>query len=251
MLFTVQKIIWFIIMPPASIIILMLLGLAVSRRRRAAGLALISAATLLLYLLSLGPVASWLVAPLERYPPLHSLPAQVDAVVVPGAGSVNLARFHAAPVPSAETLSRLVKGVELARQLHCPLVLSGGNGEPFATILSDAEIMAQTAFAMGMPRNQVIVENRSRNTLENSREVRKIVSGRRIVLATSAYYMRRAVTMFQKRGFEVIPAPVFYFGQQEKMNLSLLIPQAGALAASKIALAEWVSMVWWRIRGEI
>jgi uncharacterized SAM-binding protein YcdF (DUF218 family) len=67
-----------------------------------------------------------------------------------------------------------------------------------------------------MTRSTVIVENRSRNTLENAREVRKILKGKRIILATSAYYMRRAVAMSRRQGFTVIPSPTFYLVQTRR-----------------------------------
>lgn len=143
------------------------------------------------------------------------------------------------------------RGVELAKAMNIPLVLTGGNGEPFATRLNDADVMAEEAYRMGMPRSRVIVENRSRNTLENSHAVRKLVKGDRIILATSAYYMKRAATMFTKRGFTVIPAPTGQLVQTRKKGPAAFIPRAGILANSSTALAEWLSLGWWGIRGEI
>lgn len=252
MFFTVQKMIWYLAMPPASLIVLMLVGLAMAGKRRTLGRVLVLVGLVLLYALSLDPVANALLKSLESAtPPLQKLPAVADAVVVPGGGSVDLAWAGAPPVPNAETWTRLIRGIEIARKLNVPLVLTGGNGEPFATTLNDADVMAAAAFALGMPRSQVIVENRSRNTLENSYAVRSLVRGNRIVLATSAYYMKRAVAMFGKRGFTVIPAPTYPLVQTRKTGFFTLIPSAGNLARSKVALAEWLSLAWWGIRGEL
>ena len=252
MLFTLQKMIWFLAMPPASMILLMLIGLAFSRKRRKTGLAFLLAGLVPLYLLSISPVSDLLLKPLESFaPPLGKPPAFADAVVVPGGGSVDLAWLGSPPAPNGETLCRLVKGVELAKQMNIPLVLTGGNGEPFATRLNDADVMAEEAYRMGMPRNRVIVENRSRNTLENSHAVRKLVKGDRIILATSAYYMKRAKAMFTRRGFTVIPAPTGQMVQARKNRPAAFIPRAGILANSSTALAEWLSLAWWGIRGEL
>jgi len=252
MQFTLQKLIWYAVLPPGSLIILMTIGLIISSSNRRLGTALTAAGILLLYLLSLGPVADMLLGPLESYAkPLDKLPVAADAVVVPGGGSVDLAWPGAGPVPNPETYTRLVKGVEIARALRIPLVLSGGNGEPFATRLNDADVMASAACAMGMPKQQVIVENSSRNTLENSQAVRRIVKGDRIVLATSAYYMRRAVAMFARRGFTVTPAPTYQHVQRKRYGIYLLIPRSGALEGSARAIAEWLGMAWWKMRGEM
>jgi len=252
MLFTLQKLIWYAILPPGSLIMLMTIGLFISLSRKKLGTALVTAGIASLYILSLGLAADMLLGPLESYStPLDKLPTAADAVVVPGGGSVDLACLGAGPVPNAETYTRLVKGVEIARALHIPLVLSGGNGEPFATCLNDADVMASAAYSMGMPKQQVIVENASRNTLENSQAVRRIVKGNRIVLATSAYYMRRAVTMFTRRGFTVIPAPTYQHVQNRKYGIYMLIPTSRALEGSSRALAEWMGMLWWKMRGEM
>jgi len=252
MLFTLQKIIWFLIMPPASLIIVMIAGMIILDRRRRLGRALIIISITLLYVLSLGHVSDMLLRPLESFaPPLQNLPDAVDAVVVPGGGSVDLDWIHADPIPNSETFTRLMKGIELAKKLDVTLVLTGGNGEPFATRLIDADVMAEAAYAHGMLQDQIIVENRSRNTLENSHGVRKVVKGDRIILVTSSYYMRRAAAMFTKRGFTVIPAPTFQFVQSRPWNLSALVPRSGNLLSSTIAVAEWISIIWWKVRGEM
>lgn len=252
MVFTLQKLIWYMAMLPSCLFILMALGLAISRKRRRTGKSLVLAGFGLLYLLSLDPVANILLRPLENAaPPLQRLPERVAAVVVPGGGSVDLGPVGAPSVPNAETWTRLVKGIELALKLQVPLVITGGNGEPFATTLNDADVMAAAALGLGFPREQLIIENRSRNTLENSHAVRAIVTGDRIVLATSAYYMKRAVGMFSKRGFTVIAAPTYPLVQVRKTNLFTLIPSAGNLARSNVAWAEWLGLAWWGARGEL
>jgi uncharacterized SAM-binding protein YcdF (DUF218 family) len=252
MLFTLQKFIWYLAAVPSCLFIVIASGLVLSRRRRTIGRAMVLAGLLLLYLLSLDSVANLLLLPLENAaPPVHGVPQGVSAVVVPGGGSVDLRPLGAAPVPNAETWTRLVKGIELARQLQVPLVLCGGSGEPFATALSDADVMATAARSLGFPATQTIVENRSRNTLENSHAVRALVKGDRIVLATSAYYMKRAMAMFQRRGFTVIPAPTYHLVQAGEPSLFSLIPGAVNLARSNVAWAEWLSLAWWGLRGEL
>ncbi len=253
MFFVLQKIIWFIILPPSSLLIMILAGYLLAGRYRRTGKTFIISGLAILYLLSLGHVADMLLKPLERgLPPLMiNKTIGVDAIVVPGGGSVDLEWLGAAPVPNGENYARLFQGIELAKKYDVPLVLTGGNGEPFTTKVKDADVMAEAALSLGIPRKQLIVENESRNTLENSHAVRKLVKGNRIVLATSAYYMKRARFMFERRGFSVIPAPVYYLVATRKCNLSSLIPRAGDLYRSSTAIAEWMGRIWWRIRGEM
>jgi uncharacterized SAM-binding protein YcdF (DUF218 family) len=71
------------------------------------------------------------------------------------------------------------------------------------------------------------------------------------ILATSAYYMKRAVAVMKKRGFMVIPAPTYYLAQSRKITPALLIPRSGNFSNSPVAVAEWLSLVWWNMRGEL
>jgi len=253
MLFSLQKIIWFLMLPPTNVILIILAGYVLMDRYRKIGRALILIGLASLYLLSLAPIADLIVKPLERdYPPLAKTSGlKIDAVVVPGGGSTDLEWLNVAPQPNAETMTRLAIGVQIARACRVPLILCGGNGEPFLTTVHDADAMAPAAEALGMPREQMLVERESRNTLENSHAVRKLVKGDRIVLATSAYYMRRARAMFERRGFTVVPAPCFHLCQTRTLSLITLIPRTGELMRSSIGLAEWAGLAWWTLRGEL
>lgn len=83
------EMIWFLAMPPTSLIVLMLVGLAIARKRRRIGGTLLLVGLILLYALSIEPMANMLLKPLESAaPPLQQLPARADAVVVPGKGGV-------------------------------------------------------------------------------------------------------------------------------------------------------------------
>lgn len=253
MIFVLQKALWFLLMPPSSLIILILAGLLLmNRKRRLLARSLIFLGVALLYALSIAQVADEILKPLEKaFPPLNHGNIKADAVVVLGGGSVDLEWLGAAPVPNAETSSRLLEGALIARRLKVPLVLSMGNGEPFATKVNDADTMAGATLEIGIPKEQTIIENESRNTLENALAVRKLVKGDRVILVTSAYHMSRAKEMFARRGFEVTPAPVFFLAETRKFTPVSLIPRVYDLERSTRGIAEWVSLAWWKVRGEI
>ena len=67
--------------------------------------------------------------------------------------------------------------------------------------------------AFGIPRERLIIENKSRNTAENAAFSKEMVSpqpGENWLLVTSAFHMPRSVGLFRKVGFPVIPWPVDY-----------------------------------------
>ena len=111
--------------------------------------------------------------------------------------------------------------------------------------------MANAAVRLEFPRSSIIADNSSRNTLENARAVSRLLSGRTIVLATSAYHMRRASALFRTQGFTVIPAPAGYRARTRPLSWTNLIPRASDLAVSSLAVAERLSLGWYTLQGAI
>jgi uncharacterized SAM-binding protein YcdF (DUF218 family) len=111
--------------------------------------------------------------------------------------------------------------------------------------------MAASAARLGFPAQDILIENRSRNTWENAEAVQKLLPGKTIVLVTSAFHMRRAVGMFKKQGLAVLPAPAGYQSQARHGSAADYIPQAAALSTSSTAIAEYLSLSWYGITGKI
>ena len=252
MVFILSRTIQALILPPASLLILILAGAILYRRRRAAGRALIALGALLLYLLSLPLTAGLLLRPLEAFaPPLDTREVRADAVVVLGSGVLDLSWVPAPAQPSETAMSRAIAGILLAKQLGLPLVLSGGSGEIAPGAVREADALAEMAMRFGIPREQIKIEALSRTTQENASQVRALLPGDRIVLVTSAFHMRRATACFKKQGFTVLPAPAAYRTGTSPSSLSDLLPRAGHLEASSLALSEYLSTTWYRVRGII
>jgi uncharacterized SAM-binding protein YcdF (DUF218 family) len=252
MAFIISKLLLYLLLPPASLLLLMLTGFILLRRHRSAGRALIAAGLLLLSVLSLGPVADQLIRPLEAsYRPLSEGPVKADAIVVLGGGSRDLSWVPKEPELSRGSLERLVDAVQFARKHHLPLVMSGGSGDPKPGAVLEADAMANVAMRLGIPEKDIVIENRSRNTWENAKEVRKLLPGKSIVLVTSAFHMRRSVAMFKKQGFSVLPAPAGYLSQTRHASYTDYVPSSEALAISSTAISEYISLLWYGMTGKI
>ena len=252
MVFILSRTIQALVLPPASLLLLMLGGMVLLRRHRAAGRALIALGVVLLYLLSLPLTADLLIRPLEAFaPPLDTRELRADAVVVLGSGVLDLSWVPAPAQPSETAVSRAITGISLAKQQGLPLVLSGGSGEIAPGSAREADTLAELATRFGIPREQIKTEGLSRNTQENASMVRALLPGDRIVLVTSAFHMRRAAACFKKQGFTVLPAPTAYRAETRPSSLSNLLPRAGHLETSSLALSEYLSTTWYRVRSII
>jgi uncharacterized SAM-binding protein YcdF (DUF218 family) len=245
---TVQR----LVLPPASILLLMLVGSLLVLFRRNLGRLFIAAGFLLLYGLSISPVSSALIAPLERgYRPVNVKLVKADVIVVLGGGSIDLSWLGLKPEPGEGSTQRLVAAVILYRALHIPVLLTGGSGDLAQPQLSDADAMARTAMDLGVPEKDIVIENKSRNTLESARAVKEMLKGKRIILVTSAYHMKRSVALFKKRGLEAIPAPAGYRAERRTAAFISYIPNAASLSTSAVALSEYFSFTWYSMKGDL
>jgi len=250
--FTVLKLLQRLVLPPASILLLLLFGFLLVRSRRNLGRLFIATGFLFLYGLSISPVSSALIAPLERdFRPVNVKRVKADVIVVLGGGTRDRSWLGLKPEPGEESLKRVVAAVILYKALHIPLLLTGGTGDLAQSQLSDADAMARAAMDLGAPEKDIRIENMSRNTLESARAVKDMIKGNRIVLVTSAFHMKRSVALFKKQGFEVVPAPAGFRSGQRPFTVFSIIPSAESLSSSSLALAEHLSLGWYSMTGDL
>jgi uncharacterized SAM-binding protein YcdF (DUF218 family) len=254
MIFTIARVLQFLLLPPAGCLVLMAFGFLVIRGWRMLGRLFIASGFVLLYLVSIGPVTDALLKPLEAgFPPLRDarVKSEAGAVVVLGGGVRDLSWLELAAAPSETSLERLVTGVMLAQKNRVPLVLVGGSGDPSRANVGEAGAMARVASELGVRGSNIIVEERARNTLESAGAVKRLFKVRRILLVTSAYHMQRASGLFKKQGFDVIPAACCYRAEQRARSFISFIPRAENLNYSSSALAEYISLAWYTMSGDL
>jgi uncharacterized SAM-binding protein YcdF (DUF218 family) len=252
MFFVISKVLLYLVLPPSGIMILMAIGFLIVKQKRIFGWCLIVFGFLLLYGLSTGPLINSLIVPLETsYPPLKDKTVRADAIVVLTGGVSDLSRLGLEPEPSDVSLERLVKGVMLYRSLRRPLIIAGGSGSLTHSEIPEADAMARAAADLGVLEQDIVIENKSRNTLESARAVRGLLKGNRIILVTSAFHMKRSVALFKKQGFDVVPAPTGYLALHRPLSWSSFIPSAVGLTTSSVALSEYISFAWYSVIGDL
>jgi len=201
----------------------------------------------------------WISAALTRtlewqYLPPETLPSAPVIVVL--SGVTQPAQYPRSTVEISGGGDRVIYAAHLYRQGVAPrLLVSGGNVPLVGTGSTDAEDMATLLEMLGVPREAIWLETRSRNTAENARYSWEFLSAkgiRRIVLVTSAQHMPRAVRLFERQGFEVIPAPTDYsvtrvswdqlWAADWGAQFLRLFPTAGNLSRTTSALKEFFGM---------
>jgi uncharacterized SAM-binding protein YcdF (DUF218 family) len=239
------------VLPPTPLLLLALAGLLTVRRDPWLGRGLALAGIAGLWALATPGVARMLLGTLE--PPPLALPegaAGAGAIVVLGAGM----RFDA-PDYGGDTLNRWALeraryGARLHRSTGLPVLVSGGL-ERLGSLPEADALKATLEQDFGVPVRWV--ERESENTLQNAANAAAVLRSAgisRVLLVTHAAHMPRAQFAFEAAGVTAIPAATGYATRQPHALLEWL-PQAGALADSRVFIHEALGIAWYRIKSAL
>ncbi len=255
MFFPISKILGFFALPSNLIIVLGLVGLALMRTRwTRAGGRIAVASLLLLAVIGFTPLGNLLLMPLElRFPVWdESRGAPVGIIVLGGSIDPEVSAAHGTPALN-ESAERLTAAVALARKYPAArIVFSGGD----ASLLFGGAVEADFALVLleqlGVPRERVLLEARSRNTVENARFTKQLVRpdpGERWLLVTSGFHMPRAIGAFRAAGFPVEAYPVDWRTRGDASVLLHFVSVADGLKRTDTALREWIGLLAYRLSG--
>jgi uncharacterized SAM-binding protein YcdF (DUF218 family) len=195
----------------------------------------LGACALLAFLaLAFTPLAARLSHRLERPPRLE----RAAAIVVLGGGGV-----HSDGTLSDVSLRRTMRGIDLLQRGLAPwLVFSGPRAR---TGLAEAEIRAAMARKLGVPASAILVETTARTTQEEAARIADLLLPRgasRILLVADTQGMRRAAGVFERAGFEVLPAP------EDDVSGAPGTPD-GRLALARRVFIEVTALVYYHLAG--
>lgn len=189
---------------------------------------------------------------------------QSEVIVVLG-GTTQSALYPRQIVEIGASGGRLLYAAHLYHAGVAPkLLLTGGYIDWMDERNPPAKDMAEILQMLGVPETALWYETESRNTYENALFSRQILAEngiQSIVLVTSALHMPRAVALFEKQGFEVIPAPADYTLTQNDWErlwapdlitqLFNSLPSVGNLSTTTRALKEYIGILTYSLRGWI
>jgi len=226
---------------------LCLLGLALFlawRRRSRLATACGALAMVWLWAWSMPVLSLWLRGTLEdqfAQRPLSRVP-QAQALVLLG-GGVSPPSGKAADINLGAAADRVWYAARLFHAGKAPLLLLSGGSDPQRHAFSEARAMAIFLQDLGVPAPALVLEEDSRNTLENAVFCAKLLKARgirHVLLVTSALHMPRALALFSAQGLQVEPAPTDFEADSLPPGALAWLPDAEALDGSGRAMKEWV-----------
>jgi uncharacterized SAM-binding protein YcdF (DUF218 family) len=229
-------------LPPASLAVGLIMAavLALVGMRRLARL-VVALAVAELLLLSLYPVSDELMAALHDQARAEAKAAPAccyDAIVVLG-GGIGPAEPPNIPDPHLnDAADRIWHAARLYRRGLAPRIIVSGGGTGSGE-MSEAEAMRLFLTDLGVPKEAIVIEGSSLNTIENIRFVRTLVKEGRVALVTSASHMPRALRLARIAGLNVAAFPTDWgLPPADRTSWKTWVPSLSALSISSIALVE-------------
>ncbi|MDB5477954.1 MAG: hypothetical protein JWM96_449 [Alphaproteobacteria bacterium] len=217
MFFFLSKISWALASPSTLLLLAGAIALSVQafkQKQKAWRYAVGLLGAIFLFIVIL-PVGDWLLYPLEHR--LEKADASnIDGILVLG-GAIDIMQSHESDGVSIRAAAeRMTVLPELHRKFpQAIIVFTGGPGDVRHPELNEADYAEKLLREWGI--GNAIYERKSRNTFENaaySKEMLQPKANEKWLLVTSAAHMRRAVAVFEKRGWPVLPYPVDYTTRQ-------------------------------------
>ncbi len=254
MFFVISKLFWLVAEPINFILILGVLGVLLSLSPWARfGRGLAATAIILLAIAGFSPVGALLLRPLEdRFPPPAQMVAPAGIIVLGGALDADLTFARGVPTLLAPA-ARLTAGVALARRFpKARLVFTGGSASISGKGASEAPAVRGLWLSLGVPADQMIFEEKSRNTWENAVFTRALVDPKpdeTWLLVTSAWHMPRSMGIFRKAGFNVIAYPVDYRTYGDARDFWPPHMALDELGMVDNAMHEWIGLAAYHLAG--
>ena len=245
MLFAASKLLWYVACPSVLLLLCILAGLAIRRLRRLAAFGAVAYALILAL-----PVEQLVLRPLEDRFPRPPPPASVDGILVLGGAEDEVLTADRGIPSLTAAAERMTEAVALARRFpSARLVFSGGSGRLIPQQATESDAARLLFTALGVDPARVSYEAGSRNTWENAvltqREIRP-ATGQVWLLVTSAAHMPRAVGVFRRIGWPVIPWPVGYkTARAPRSWLAATFPER--LERVDGGVHEWAGLIIYRL----
>jgi len=136
------------------------------------------------------------------------------------------------------------------------ILVSGGSGRLVAPEEREADELKKAFLLMGVPEQDLLIENRSRNTYESAVEVKKMlpdsVKATDCLLITSSFHMRRSRACYKKADMAMDTFTTDFYSHPRNFYITtLLVPSQEAMLQWQKLIKEWVGIAAYKLAGYV
>lgn len=202
-----------------------------------------------LFLFSYSPVSNLLLHSIESdHPTLHTAPKDTKYIYVLGGGHHTDESLPITSQVVETSVVRLNEGIRLYRQLHkkAKIIVSGYHGLYDTT--EHAVLQQKLALSLGVDKEDIILFLGTKDTQEEAKAGKKLLTGKAFILVTSASHMTRALKFFTHEGLDPIPAPTNHLASTQNLDYTDFF-SSEALTKSRIVFHEVLGLLWQKLKG--
>lgn len=246
MFYIVSKITWFIVQPLNLFIFAVLLaGLLSFTRFHDTCRVLLIGGGIGLAVAGFSPLGFLLLGPLEDPHRIAQLPETADGIIILGGEIDWLVTVGRDRPELAAAADRLTSAVALSLLYPEALVVySAQGGRPFASV-TDSDI-GQLLLSLGVAESRIRLESNSRNTDENVKyllSMPEISINQRWIVVTSAFHMSRALSVFKRHNWSVVPFATDFRSPGPKADWPFFHNTIDYFRNVNLATKEWIGML--------
>lgn len=253
--FITSKLFWLLMSPDTLIVSILLLCLVlIWFNQKKIAIVLLHTIVAVCLIITFLPVGKWLLYPLEKqFLPFKALPQNADGVIMlAGAESLSLTEYWK-QVQIGDAAERYTQFIYLMKSYpDARHIFSGGIGSIDQSGINSSDVARMFFASQGLNIENIFFESKSRNTFENVKNSQKRVHplpNETWLLVTSAFHMPRALGIFYKHNWPVLPVPVDFRTHPDK--LFRVYPNfAGNLNDLGLGLHEWLGLLAYYVTGK-
>lgn len=167
-------------------------------------------------------------------------------IIVLGAGHTPDPRLKPSQMLTSSVTMRLVEGIRVHRQIPGSRLVTSASA--VHGTYSQAEAVRDAAIALGVDPEAIHIQPDPENTCQEARAfVRDHGPGARVVIATSATHMRRAMMLFELQGALPVAAPTSYVRKRNPdrtFDAGDWLPSLEHIDDLETAIKEYVGYLW-------
>ncbi|NQY93668.1 MAG: YdcF family protein [Campylobacteraceae bacterium] len=226
--FTLKKILSSFLMPLSIGLVLFIVGLIylyTSNYKKAK--IYLSISFLWIFMISYAPFSNVILSPLESTHPKIEKNISVKYILLLG----------------GDFKGRSHEAIRLYHQIEGSKIIT--SGYPGRKSIPEALSSANKLIDLGIPKEDILMQSKPRDTEEEAMNIRKIVGADQFILITAAYHMPRALKLFKKHGLNPIVAPTNFLVEKSKLTS---FPTGRDLQKTEIAFHEYLGSIWNQVK---